>query len=122
MEEMKISDIYDPMELSNGLVQLLSDLQDDDYLVAIYHNAKELSEEVMSHVGSNSNANRGVAIFASALMTFLVDVEDLLDNREDTSDFYEKFCTVGLPSLLLHILSSENIVAAKNELEGILEL
>jgi len=122
MEEVKISDIYDPMELANDLVLFRSQYIDDPVILNIYENSKELSEDIMKGVGNDPQANRGVAILASTLMTVISDSREYSDSEEDHKEFYYRFCTVGLPSLLLNLLTHENIVNAKNVLEGVLEI
>lgn len=120
MDEAKISDFYDPMELSNGMVQVRSQIQDDEDLAYMHENSVALAEDIMNYVGSNAQANRGVAILAASLMTLIGDSTNIFgDNPEEFYEFCYRFVSLGLPALLMSILTSESIISAKNELEGV---
>jgi hypothetical protein len=122
MEEMNISDIYDPMELANDLVSFIKENSKDEYVNYINAASEQLAFDIMKNVGKNPQANRGVAILASSLMEVLSSPPDEVVEMEEAREFFYRFCTIGLPSLLLNILAHENIVNAKNALEGVLEI
>lgn len=118
MEQAKISDFYDPMELANGMVYIRSQVNDNEYLSTMYENALELAQDIMSYVGSNPEANRGVALLAASLMTLISESREYFDD-EEYLDFSYQFVSVGLPSLLMSILTNKSIIEAKNILEGV---
>lgn len=119
MEDAKISDFYDPMELSNRLVQIREEIKDNPRIAFMHENAISLSKNIMGFIGKNPEANRGAAILSASIMTLLSEAAFMFDDEEEQSIFSLELVTVGLPALFMSILTSESIVDAKNTLEGI---
>jgi hypothetical protein len=88
----------------------------------IHYGATEIVSDIMNAIGNNPQAIRGAAIIASTLMTILTEMPRNLESEQREMEYCYKFITTGLPALLLNVLTHENVINAKNSLEGVPKL
>lgn len=122
----KISNLVDPMELANYLSDVRKEVKGDEYLQGILDAGISLTEDIMAMIGASPEANRGAVVLASVVMSIIQGLGDNEEyehaSEEEYKDYVCSMLFIGFRSLMVSILSHENIIAAKTALEGGFEL
>ena len=116
-EGLKISDIVDPMELSNSLVDFKNLFKDEDGLKAIMSTSEVLVDDILGLIGDSPEAIRGACIALAQIQALITEVPYDVD-EEILFSFFRKTFFVGFPFLIMSFLSSQQVVRAKKILEG----
>lgn len=112
---LKISEILDPMELSNNLATLMKSISDNEYLLKIVQSSLDIAKDITHDVSTSVEANRGAVIVSAYIMEMLTQIMDLIHETDEEEAFMVIYTTfsVGIPSVLLSFMCSENVVNAK---------
>lgn len=116
----KISDILDPMELSNDMSTFMKIIENDDFSLSVANASFKIAQEMCESISTEAEANRGAVIVAATIMELLLQIGELADNKELEEAFllFHTAISIGIPAILLSLMSSDNVINAKIFLEG----
>ena len=124
---VEISDIVDPMETANSLVNISKMFSDDQMISEIMKASKDMSKELIESLASEPEAFRGAAVVLKMILEMvqeMVTAADQLDCDDDLElvyierELFSRAVCLGFPAVILSFFSCPELLEAKNKIEG----